>query len=161
MEHISSASTAIRDPRFVRDSCWILCGLMSGENVEALREIIDAFRARDWGRIRGILDPSFEYHTSDQFPEGSETYRGPDAMIRVRAFLDEAWADADIELREVIPAGDSVFAALSGRMRTERTEIPLPDYLFFQVWTFKDHRPVSARTFDYRPDALRAIGLPE
>ena len=53
-----------------------------------------------------------------------------------------------------------MFAALSGRMRMERTGIALPEYLFFQVWTFKDHRPVSARTFDYRPDGLKAVGLP-
>jgi ketosteroid isomerase-like protein len=134
---------------------------MSRENVEALRQIFEAFHDRDWGRIRGIVDPNFEYHTSDQFPEGGQTYRGPDAMMRVRAFLDGAWADADIELREVIPAGDAVFAALSGRMRMERTGTALPEYLFFQVWTFKDHRPISARTFDYRPDALKAIGRPE
>jgi hypothetical protein len=76
---------------------------MSDENVEALRQIIEAFRARDWDRIREIVDPNFEYHTSDQFPEGGETYRGPDAMMRVRAFLDEAWAEAEVELCEVIP----------------------------------------------------------
>jgi ketosteroid isomerase-like protein len=134
---------------------------MSGENVEELRQIVDAFRARDWDRIREVVDPNFEYHTSDQFPEGSQTYRGPDAMMRVRAFLDEAWAGAEIELLEATPAGDAVFAALSGRMRMKRTGIALPEYLFFMVWTFKDHRPVSARTFDYRPDALKAIELPE
>jgi ketosteroid isomerase-like protein len=133
---------------------------MSDENIEALRQTVEAFRARDWDRIREIVDPNFEYHTSDQFPEGGETYRGPNAMMRVRAFLDEAWAEADVELREVISAGDAGFAALSSRMRTERTGVALPEYLFFQVWTFKDHRPVSARSFDYRPDALKAVGLP-
>jgi ketosteroid isomerase-like protein len=134
---------------------------LRSENVEELRQIVDAFRARDWDRIREVVDPNFEYHTSDQFPEGSQTYRGPDAMMRVRAFLDEAWAGAEIELLEATPAGDAVFAALSGRMRMKRTGIALPEYLFFMVWTFKDHRPVSARTFDYRPDALKAIELPE
>jgi hypothetical protein len=82
-------------------------------------------------------------------------------MIQVRAFLDEAWADADVELREVIPAGDAMFAALSGRMQSERIGIALPEYCFFQVWTFNYDRPVSARTFDYRADALKAVGLPE
>jgi ketosteroid isomerase-like protein len=133
---------------------------MSDENAEALWQAIDAFRARDWDRIREIVDPSFEYHTSDQFPEGGETYRGPDALMQVRAFLDEAWAEAEVELREVIPAGDVVFAAFSGRLRTERTGTDMP-YAFFQVWTFKDHRPVSARTFFHRLDALKAATLRE
>ena len=134
---------------------------MSGLNAEVLEQIVEAFRARDWGRIRMIVDPDFEYHTSDQFPERSQIYRGPDAMMRVRAFLDKAWGDAEVELREVIPSGDAVFAVLAGRMRTKRTGIALPEYVFYQVWTFIDHRPVSARTYDYRADALHAIGLPE
>lgn len=129
------------------------------QNVEALRQVIEAFRSRDWDRMRELLDPSFEYHTSDQFPEGSETYRGPDAMRRVRAFLDDAWEQADVEFREAIPAGDVVFAELSSRLRLAGTETALPDYSFFQVWRFADHRPVSARSFDYRADALRAAGL--
>jgi ketosteroid isomerase-like protein len=132
---------------------------MSEENIEALRQVIEAFQARDWGRIREIVDPSFEYHTSDQFPEGPEVYRGPDAMMRVRAFLDEAWAQAEIELRELIPVGDVVLATLSGRMRVERAGIVLPVYLFFQVWTFDNHRPVSARSFQDRAHALKAVGL--
>src|SRR5206468_564106 len=98
----------------------------------------------DRSRIREIVDPSFEYYTSAEFPEGPETYVGPDAMMRVRAFLNETWAEADIALREAIPVGDAVVATLSGRMRVERTGSVLPVYLFFQVWTFDDGRPVSA-----------------
>jgi ketosteroid isomerase-like protein len=128
-------------------------------NVEVLREVIEAFRARDWARMRELLDPSFEYHTSDQFPEGSEIYRGPAAMERVRAFLDNTWAEAEVELREAIPAGDAVFAVLSGRLSLARSGVALPAYDFFQVWTFADQRPVRARSFEYRADALKAAGL--
>jgi hypothetical protein len=50
---------------------------MSDQNVEAVRQIIEAFHTRDWGRIREIVDPNFEYHTSDQFPEGARPTEDP------------------------------------------------------------------------------------
>jgi hypothetical protein len=132
---------------------------MPVEHVETMRQIIEAFEAREWERIRELLDPGFEYHTSDQFPEGAEIYEGPDAMMRVRAFLDEAWADAHIELREAIPVGDAVFVALSGRLRARRAGVVMPDHRFFQVWTFRGRRPVAARSFEERADALNAAAL--
>jgi ketosteroid isomerase-like protein len=131
---------------------------MPDQNIEALHQVIEAFQARDWSRMRELIDESFEYHTSERFPEGPEIYRGPAAMERVRAFLDDAWAQADIELREAIGVGDAVFAELSGRLRVGRTGTALRE-TFFQVWRFADQRPVSARSFDFRADALKAAGL--
>jgi hypothetical protein len=43
---------------------------MANANVETMRQVIEAFQARDWARMRDLLDESFEYHTSPSFPEG-------------------------------------------------------------------------------------------
>jgi ketosteroid isomerase-like protein len=132
---------------------------MPNANVETMRQVIEAFQARDWARMRDLLDESFEYHTSPSFPEGSRIYHGPGAMERVREFLDETWAEAEIELREATPVGDAVFAELCGRVRPERGATTLPASTFFQVWRFADQRPASAQSFDDRAEALKAVGL--
>jgi ketosteroid isomerase-like protein len=133
---------------------------MSEPEPDALRRVIEAFQDRDWDRMRTLLPAEFEYHTSDDFPEGATVYRGPDAMMRVREFLDEMWTEADVGLVEAEPVGDAVLATMSGSLRTERIGQALL-YTFFQVWRFDEGRPVSAWSFQDRAGALRSLGRPE
>jgi ketosteroid isomerase-like protein len=131
---------------------------MSRKNVEIVRAIM----------TRGSVITTPHLTTSRRMSSGTsrqmslvETSR-TDVRLRVRSLSGwiGMWSDYRYELRELIDAGDHVFAAgwQSGRGKGSGVETSEE---IFSVWTLRGGKAVEQRMFRDRAQALEAAGLSE
>ena len=82
---------------------------MSRQNVETARACYDSFNRGDLEATLANLHPEIEWHQFTQFPD-REVYRGRDEMRDrfINSQLVEQFGDIQIEVEELIDAGDSV-----------------------------------------------------
>ena len=137
---------------------------MSRENVEIVRELIDANRSDDLeSRIEANLalwDPSCEY-TSVTAAVEPRTYRGHDGIRRYLGDLAERWAEWRSEAEEVIDAGpDTVLATIRFRATGKHSGAPIEARLGV-VFVLSDGKLLRGRTYQSRDEALEAVGLRE
>jgi ketosteroid isomerase-like protein len=132
---------------------------MSRENVEIVRQMIDAFN-------RGDLDASSE-HWADNVDyravEGAPDDHGPiHGKVAMRAYVQD-WIDTFDEFRadalELIDAGeDQVMAVLRvmGRAKLSGVET---DLTFATLYTIREGKIARGREYATRDEALEAAGL--
>ena len=135
---------------------------MSRENVELVRRVYEAIARGDAGTVLSAYDPEvvWEFFRSP-FREflRQDSYRGHDGMrnfIRERA--EDAWADIQDNLDDVIDAGEQVVSVVTTRGRglvsgaeVERTHAG--------VWTIRAGKIVRVSWMGTRDEALAAAGL--
>jgi ketosteroid isomerase-like protein len=138
---------------------------MSQENVEIVRDLIEAFRRRDHERAFAFYDPEIEWDSSEMeetIPDIAGVYRGHEG---VRAFWRRwlsSWKDIEFEIEDLRDAGDDVVALVStqrqwGRHSGIATELPP----WGMVFTFRDGKVVRWRQYPDQESALEAVGLSE
>ena len=137
---------------------------MSRENVEIVRELIEANRSDDLeSRIESMLalwDPSCEY-TSVTAALEPHTYRGHDGIRRYIGDLAQRWAEWRSEAKEVIDAGpDTVLATFRFRAVGKHSGAPIEAQLTV-VFVLADGKLLRGRTYSSRAEALEAVGLRE
>ena len=134
---------------------------MSQENVEVLRQAIDAYNRRDEEAFLAAFDPRVEWRaaTTQAFGTDTAVYLGHDGVRRFLQDVAEA-VDAEIEYLEARDAGERVVAI--GRVRTRgktsgaATESPI-------AWLaeFENRRVVRLTDYLDPEEALEAAGLAE
>jgi ketosteroid isomerase-like protein len=133
---------------------------MSRENVERIREALDALRRDGPGAILGNLDPDIEW-IADRSDMGRVVYRGREGVARSFAELSEGFEDFGFRADRFIDAGDRTVAVGQmyglGRTTGIRAEIPL-GILFTHG---ADGRLVRYESFRNPAAALEAVGLAE
>ena len=82
---------------------------MSQENVEIVRQTMDAFNRRDRDAWLALNDPELEFRADPEWPE-SGTVRGREAVWDFIVNLTDAWEQGAFEMVEVIHAGDDKLA---------------------------------------------------
>jgi ketosteroid isomerase-like protein len=134
---------------------------MSQENVDRIREAVEAFNRGDVEAAFTGAHPEIVWETLDIFPDAG-THRGPD---EVRGFF-ESWQNTfrgfRMDLEECVPiADDQVLAAVrvGGEGAESGVEVETP--LFFQLLEFRDDQLFRSRMFRTRAEALEAAGLSE
>ena len=131
---------------------------MSRENVDLIRRGYEHFIAT--GEFREeIMHPDFVWDMSTfrDWPE-RQTYAG---LEGARAFMRdwwEAWEDWELEVEEVLDAGENAVAIVRQRGRSKATGLPV-DMRFAMVWAFRDGRQVRMRMYAHPDEALEANGL--
>src|SRR4030081_2657459 len=100
---------------------------MSQENVEIVRQQVEAFNRRDFEACQALSTPDVELVTLRAALEGA-AYCGPDAFARALTDFDESWEDLRYEVQEIRPAGDHVVAIghLLGRGRESGVTVEAP-----------------------------------
>jgi ketosteroid isomerase-like protein len=132
---------------------------MSQENVERVREGVEAINRGDLEAALDRVHPDIEWQTLDAFPDAG-TYRGPEG---VRAFF-QTWLDTfrgfRLHLEKCVAVDeDRVLAMLrvSGEGAGSGVEVESPP--FFQLIEFRDGQLIRARMFQTESEALEAAGL--
>jgi len=131
---------------------------MSQENVEVIREGIDAWNAGDMDRLRELYDPDAIARSPPGWPEPGP-FVGRDAIMqefsKVRASLD---SDTVERLSDFLTAGDRVIVrtAWKGAGRG-----PAMDMEFTLAYTVRGGRIFYLEYFWEHADALEAAGLSE
>jgi uncharacterized protein len=130
---------------------------MSSENVEIVRRAYEAFNSGDADTAMELLDPDVEWSLPAHFPD-AETWRGREQVekgLRARA---ASWSSLNIEVRELIDAGDKVVALVRIRGQAEITGIDLSGNEDGHVWTLRDGRAVSVHMYGGTSEALAEVG---
>ncbi|HYE94862.1 MAG TPA: nuclear transport factor 2 family protein [Rubricoccaceae bacterium] len=134
-------------------------------NTALVRAIYDNFNARDFDATLALATPDV---TLTNVPLGA-TLHGPEGF---RQFL-EGWAtafsDAQVEVTNVIDGGDQVVVEFTGRGTHDGPFLtpagPIPgtgrkvDVHFCDVWTLRDGRVATARTYFDAATLLAQLGV--
>jgi ketosteroid isomerase-like protein len=106
-----------------------------------------AVNARDRDAIKALCDPDIVVGTT------VEAYRGPEAVLE---WLDEgldAFDDFTVDLLEVEELDGHVVASMRQRGRGKASGAEV-DHEFTHVWTLRDGRATTMRSFSNHEDAV-------
>jgi len=135
---------------------------VSQENVEALRQGLEAVNRRDKAAWLAACDPDLENIPPSDWPE-SEPIRGSGLVYDFYVEAQDAWGDESSPYThvELIDAGaDTVAAQVSAEVRGNASGASVP-WSYWQVVTFRDGKALRIEWFADRAEALKAVGLEE
>jgi ketosteroid isomerase-like protein len=133
---------------------------MSWENVEVMRQGLDAVNRRDKPAWLAGTDPDLENIPPRDWPE-SDPIRGSGPVFDFYVEAQDAWADESsrYEYVELIDAGnDKVLAQMSAEMRGKASGAGVA-WSYWQVVTFLNGKALRIEWFGSRAEALEAAGL--
>jgi ketosteroid isomerase-like protein len=130
---------------------------MSQENVDAVRDFIDAYNRRDFDAAIESFDPEIDF----VFPasQSADSGRGPDHVIRFFEGLDETFDDVQLRPQEFVDGGDRVATRLRHYAHGKGSGLVLDEELYHQVTTFRGRTIVRIEYFTDWNAALEAAGL--
>ena len=131
------------------------------ENVEIVREALEALLERDEGTIGRLVDPELEFHGTVGGLQEGEVARGRAEIERVFENEDlAAWEVRRLDPEEFIDAGDSVVVLIHEyrRGRGSGIEVEAETAMVLKV---RKRRVVRMQGYMDRGRALRAVGLSE
>jgi uncharacterized protein len=123
---------------------------VSAENLERVREAIDAYRRGDYEAASAYLATDVVWEVGQELPA-----RGPAAVREMWARWDSDWDELETVPEELIDAGDHVVVAMRYRGRGRGSGVTVDD-LIFEVHTFRDGRCVRKADYPTREQALEA-----
>jgi ketosteroid isomerase-like protein len=138
---------------------------MSQENVEIVRQLLEAFARRDHERAFDFYDLDIEWDATriaETIPDLAGVYRGH-AGVRTywRRWLS-AWSDLDFEVEDILDGGDEIVALIRNQHQWGRHSgiaVEMPPYAL--VFTIRDGKVVRWRSFTDQKSGLVAAGLSE
>ena len=133
---------------------------MSAENVETVRRGYEhSIATGDF--LEGIVHPDFVWDMSAfrGWPE-RPTYAGLKGAREFMADWREVWEDWELDVEELLDAGERVVVITRQRGRAKATGL-LVDMRFASVWTFRDGKEAWMRMYASPDEALEAVGLRE
>lgn len=129
---------------------------MAQEHVEIVRRVYERWDQGDFLE-RDVFDPLIVFIMGAGFPEAG-IYLGTDRVAEyMRGFL-EPWERVTMRAEDLVPAGDSVIAAVH-QTGVGRGSGAVTDLRYFAVWSFRGPRAIRFETFRERADAFAAVGL--
>ena len=129
------------------------------ENVERIREWLDAWNSSDFNFVLAHMDPNIEVEIAMDAPTDG-VYHGHDGLIKAMTEFWSQFATHRSELTECIPAGDDVVMAVTqhGTGMGSGIEVEMSHW---QVATLSAGKLVRWRNFRTREQAFEAAGLSE
>ena len=136
---------------------------MSRENLEVVRSIYDAVARRDVATPFDLYAEDIVWDLSNWRPaelDPSPIYRGHEGVREAWRDRLSAWGEVDLEVEELMEAGDQVVAVVRDRQIGRSSGVPL-ESSHAAVWTLADGKVTRLQVFDDRAQALEAVGLRE
>ena len=130
---------------------------MPEENVQIVRELVEAFNARDLDAAFAVLHPEAELHPLRAQLEG-KAYVGHEGLRELLADFDQDWEYVQMDPEEFREADDKVLVLGRLRARARASGMDLDVPMGF-VWTLREGEVVHGRTFSDQAEAVRAAGL--
>ena len=132
---------------------------MSAENVQIVRQWIDASNDGEVEMALGYLDPGIEWTTTGRYLEAG-TYRGHEGVRRYLESLTSEFDGFRVEPEELIDAGELVVFLVRVTGRGRRSRVPV-DLRMTVVASLRDGKIARVRNYPEKPEALEAAGLSE
>jgi ketosteroid isomerase-like protein len=134
---------------------------MSQENVEVVREVLDAWNSHDFERWLACWDATCQWVPRLRSEvEGTQTYRGHDGLRRYWEEDDSVWDRFLVEFRDVRAIRDQVIATGTGTAsgKGSGVEITTPLAMRFQL---RERKIIRGESYLDVSEALEAAGLSE
>jgi ketosteroid isomerase-like protein len=133
---------------------------MSQENVEVVRQSLEAFAGGDLDEMLSYIDPEVEFQSAIIGGAEGNVFRGHDGFRRWYAESVESFEELTMELTEYRDLGDLIvaFGHIHARGRGSGLEVDSPTGW---VFTVRRGKVVRAEGFLNPADALEAAGLSE
>ena len=134
---------------------------MSGENVEVVRELWQAYEKRGLDAVLEFFDENINWRAVPGAIDDEEELHGIEAMRRYLGDWLETFADISTVPTEILDlGGERVLAVLRvwGRARLSGIETGLN---YAVVYTLREGKIVRGREYLDRSEALKAVGLEE
>jgi ketosteroid isomerase-like protein len=132
---------------------------VSRENVELVRQLLQAFNERDLEAFVALTAPDFEWSPSVVAVDG-EVFRGPEGIETYFGRMADAWAEFKTLADEMRDLGERVLVV--GRLRgvglSSGAPVEVPLSILYDV---RDGRITRMHSFLDPDEALRAAGLAE
>ena len=132
---------------------------MSPENVEIVRQVVDAFRRGDFDTALQAFDAEVVYEVLPSTGPEPGVHRGHDGLREAFARWMSAWEEYETGLEELIDAGDYVIVVGWDRGRAGGLPVERRDVAF--VYQLDGGRIVHAWMYGSKAEALEALGLRE
>jgi ketosteroid isomerase-like protein len=132
---------------------------MSQENVDIVRQMIDAFNRGDFEASLAFLDEDIEWHDPPNVP-GAGVHRGPGEGRRWMVRWLGAWESYTAEAEELIDAGSQVVVVHYERGTGKGSGVEV-DHRSANLFDLRKGKVVRRRPFPSRGEALEAAGLRE
>lgn len=134
---------------------------MSEENVEIVRQYLEAEANRDATSVLALLDPGVEMDFSRSpfadFAPAEQTCGVEAVRGAFRAWYD-AWTNVVTDLHELIDTGEQVISIFSYRGRGRSSGVEVEWRQMAGVWTIREGRVVRVEWLRSRAEALEALG---
>ena len=133
---------------------------MSRENVEAARELIQAFNRRDLAAMTEMFDPEIEWTPIGPAAVERAVYRGRDEVSGGFASTWETWKVFRLEEHDARDLGDSVLWLGRAQLEGGASHLELDQEFAVRI-TIDGGKIVRIRGFQTWLEALEAAGLRE
>jgi ketosteroid isomerase-like protein len=108
--------------------------------------------------FRECFDENLEVCIPEAYPEGGQTFRGPQGLQRWIDTTREVWEEWRFEVERLLDGGDQVVALVRVVARGGASGIDL-DRRTAHVWTLEGGRVTRCEVYLDRAEALAAAGL--
>jgi uncharacterized protein len=104
-----------------------------------------------------MLHPDIRWHTRADLPD-TAMHHGHDGVATLMAEWFGAFDELDLDVEELIDAGDRVVVVLRlrGRVRDSTHEVDMPET---HVLTMRDGKTTEIHEYATKTEALEAVGL--
>ena len=133
---------------------------MSQDNVEVVRQVVQAFNRRDLAAMTQRFASEIEWEPAGPAAVERPVYRGRDEVSSGFAAAWEAWEVFRVEERELRDLGDSIVWLGRAQLRGGTSHVEL-DQEFAVHFLVRDGKIVRFRGFLGWQEALEASGLSE
>jgi ketosteroid isomerase-like protein len=130
---------------------------MSQENVDLVRQSLDAFSRGD---LHGVLDglaSEFEFDPSGRFMDTQRIYRGREGWLEFWSAFRAAWMDVAVDIERIEDFGDRVLTLGEIHARGSESGIEVHGEAAW-LHTIRDGLIVHLRSFATWKEALEAVG---
>ena len=134
---------------------------MSQENVEVVREAVEAFNRGDLDAVLERMHPEIEWQTPDSFPDAA-TYRGREEVREFWQTWRNTFRGFRLHLEECVPVGeDHVLATFRVSGEGTGSGVGVESPAVFQLGEVRARQVIWVGMFLTEIDALEAAGLRE
>jgi ketosteroid isomerase-like protein len=133
---------------------------MSQENVEIVRQGMEAFNQNDFEGWFAIASTEIKLYPRPEEPGVLTVYEGWDGVMEYLVNWYSQWEDYEGEPVEFLDAGDQVLVVMRERGRLERDRLEV-EQEFSHSFKLREGSVVEWRMYDSHEQALEAVGLSE